>query len=119
MLLPLPRMVKKTEKLQRSEMIKLFGGTYHLSVWLMTLEKKCVEGFPLLRRNSVLFCCQRGTNETSFEASSALVLLSVDIWFLPNQQLVHTFLPVVSYYGAAGLLRELFSVPALTVVPLA
>lgn len=59
----------------------------------------------LLRRNSVLFCCQRGTNETS-EASSALSLLpSVDIWFLPNQQLVHTFLPVVSYYGAAGLLR--------------
>lgn len=34
---------------------------------------------------------------------------SVDIWFLPNQQLVHTFLPVVSYYGAAGLFEGNYS----------
>lgn len=34
---------------------------------------------------------------------------SVDIWFLPNQQLVHTFVPVVSYYGAAGLFEWNYS----------
>lgn len=52
---------------------------------------------------------QEKFNSAANEEPMLCLYSSVDIWFLPNQQLVHTFLPVVSYYGAAGLFEWNYS----------
>ena len=103
---PLPWMVKKTEKSKRSEMIKLW---WYLSVCMAyDLEKIVWKG--LLFSGEIQFYSAAKEEPMNHLKHLLLCLYSsVDIWFLPNQQLVHSFLPVVSYYGATGLFEGNYS----------
>ena len=111
---PLPRMVKKTEKSKRSGMIKLW---WYLSVCMAyDLEKIVWKG--LLFSGEIQFYSAAKEEPMNHLKHLLLCLYSsVNIWFLPNQQLVHTSPSCILLWSSWAFWGELFSVPALMVSP--